>query len=320
MSTLSQVAFFGNGQAFEYLLARSLDNKLGEIAYLSKEALIELDKIIPAFLRRAEGEAAKVYREYLLDKELTPEKILTKLKFSKSPEHGKWGVSLEYFEKDGEEKIITALLYPKLHESFEQVFKKVKKLSKKQKEEILAQVLKKRNQRWYKVPRAFEKAYVAFDIVLNIGAWRDLHRHRILSHFRQRFSPYNGFDVPKEIAGTGLDRLFISAVKKAEDVFKKIEKKDKDIAQYAVTFSHRVRFMQKQNLRSFFWEAELRTIAQGHPDYRKIEQEKAKLVKKVYPIIGKYLMVDFNDYDFARRGTIEKIAQKEAKLLKELKK
>ena len=82
--------------------------------------------------------------------------------------------------------------------------------------------------------------------------------------------------------------------------------------------AHRVRFLQKQNLRSFFWQSELRTTSQGHPDYRRAEQEKAKLVKKIYLLLGSYLLVDFNDYGFARRGTIERIELREKKLLKEL--
>ena len=318
MSTLSQVAFFGNGQAFEYLMARSLSHPLGEIAYLANEAFEQLNKIIPAFLRRSEGEQAKEYRDYLVGKDIAIEKMLSKLKIKNGKQNTKL-VELIDYEKNGEEKIIAALLYPKLHVPFDRVLNTVLKMSLKQKKEILDSVFAKRKARWYKVPRAFEKAYVTFDMVLNNGAWRDLHRHRMLSQYRQRFSIYNGFDIPKDLIEAGLDKLFIEAVKKAEDVFKKIEKKDKDLAQYAVTMAHRVRFMQKQNLRAFFWQSELRTTSQGHPDYRKIEQEKAKLIKKVYPLIGSFLMVDFNEYDFARRGTIEKIEQREKKLLESLK-
>ena len=71
-------------------------------------------------------------------------------------------------------------------------------------------------------------------------------------------------------------------------------------------------------MRSFFWETELRTIPQGHPDYRKVEQEKARLIQKVYPLIGSYLQVDFNNYDFARRGDPEKIRKKEEALRRSL--
>ncbi len=50
-ATLSQLSLFGNGQALEYLINRSLDNKLGEIRWAGQRALEELNKIIPAFLR-----------------------------------------------------------------------------------------------------------------------------------------------------------------------------------------------------------------------------------------------------------------------------
>ena len=86
------------------------------------------------------------------------------------------------------------------------------------------------------------------------------------------------------------------------------------MAQYCCTFGHRVRFTQYQNMRALFWEAELRTTSQGHPDYRIIEQEKARQIQKIYPLISKYLMVDFTDYDFARRGDTKKIESKEAEL------
>jgi thymidylate synthase ThyX len=320
MATLSQVSFFGNGQAFEYLVARSLDHKLGEIRWAASEALMELNKIIPAFLRRAEGDTARIYRDYLNSRDVAAERISKKLKLNKQSGENEEMVKLIDFEVDGEDKIIAGLLYPKSSLSFEEIFKCVKRLSKKEKKEILDQVLAKRTTRWYKVPRAFEKAYVTFDILMNIGAWRDVHRHRMLSQYKQAFSIYNGYDVPKDFVGNELGKQFISAIEKAEAVFRKIEKKSPEVAQYAVTMAHRIRFMQKQNLRSFFWETELRTIAQGHPDYRKMEQEKAKLVKKIYPSIGEYLMVDMNDYDFARRGTAEKIEQKEKKLLQSIQK
>jgi thymidylate synthase ThyX len=197
MSTLSQVAFFGNGQAFEYLMARSLDNKLGEIKYLSTEAFEELDKIIPAFLRRSEGEAAAQYREYLNAKDNELEKLTKKLK-NKNSLKGNFIQMVDY-EKNGEEKVIAALIYPKLHISFEAAFKLVKKMSRAEKTKILDSIFTKRSARWYKVPRAFEAAFVTFDMVLNNGAWRDLHRHRMLSQYRQRFSFYNGYDVPKDL-------------------------------------------------------------------------------------------------------------------------
>ncbi len=55
---------------------------------------------------------------------------------------------------------------------------------------------------------------------------------------------------------------------------------------------------------------ELRTIPEGHPDYRVIEQEKFRQLQKVYPLITQFMHVNMDSYDFARRGQEERIAAK----------
>jgi len=317
MSTLSQVAFFGNGQAFEYMVTRSLDHHLGEIRWAGREAFIELSKIIPAFLRRAKSEQAAEYRKYLQERMRKMDKVATTLRLKRAKDTSET-VKLLSYDIDGEARVIASLLFPYSHLPYEDVLSFVSKMSDTRKDIILSRVLRKRRARWYKVPRAFESANVRFEITMNIGGWRDIHRHRILSQSRQRFSIHHGYDVPPELIEAKLELPFTSAIEKAEKVFRKIEKKDPELAQYAVTLSHKMRFIQEQNLRSLFWEAELRTIAQGHPDYRHIEQQKARIVQKIYPLIGKYMQVDFNEYHFARRGTAEKIKAKEEKLMREL--
>ena len=90
--------------------------------------------------------------------------------------------------------------------------------------------------------------------------------------------------------------------------------KDPFVAQYAPTLAHRIRFQQFENIREFFWEAELRTIPAGHADYRRIEQEKFRLLSEVYPLLASFAKVDMNDYDFARRGQEERSVRKLQKL------
>ena len=46
------------------------------------------------------------------------------------------------------------------------------------------------------------------------------------------------------------------------------------------------------------------------------EQEKIKLVDRIYPILSKYLLVDMQDYDFARRSDAAQIRRKEEELRK----
>jgi len=316
LATLSQVSFFANGQAFEYLINRSLEHPLEEIRWAGKRAYEELSKIIPAFLRRIEKEEAKVYRQYLSQRTKRVEEVLKEINWQKETIKVDENIKLIEYDPDGENKVLAGLLYFSLKEPFEKILAKVKKLTLKEKEKILAKILSDRRFRWYKVPRAFENVYLRFEIVLNIGAWRDLQRHRMQTQYYQRFNIHNGFDVPSELIELNLDKKFKETIFKMEDLFQKIEKIDSDIAQYSVSFAHRARFIQYQNLRQFFWEAELRTISQGHPDYRQIEKQKAKIIQKIYPLISKYLLVDFVDYDFARRESIAKIEKKEKEMLK----
>ena len=82
----------------------------------------------------------------------------------------------------------------------------------------------------------------------------------------------------------------------ADQLFRKLEPIDRDLAQYVVPLAYRMRFYQWQNFRQLFWETELRTVSQGHPDYRFIEQEKYRLVKEKFPLIASFMLVDMNDY------------------------
>lgn len=313
-STLSQVAFFANGQALEYALARSLSHPLGEIRWAGYASWQELSKVVPSFLRRLDTEPAVNYRKYLSERGERVRKAQTASGWQKEIQKEKPGVRLLEWDKDGENKVIAGLIYPESHESFDKILEKVGRMSAAQKESLLAEIFRDRTARWHKMPRALENAYLRFEINMNIGAWRDIHRHRMHTQQRQRWSAHHGYDVPAELVQNGLDKEFRSALDRLNDLFFKIEKYSPDLAQYACALAHRLRLTQYQNLRAFAWETELRTIPTGHPDYRKVEQEKVKLVREIYPMLGKYILADMNNYDFARRETQSQIDKKEQEL------
>ncbi|MFI5205763.1 MAG: FAD-dependent thymidylate synthase, partial [Candidatus Paceibacterales bacterium] len=314
VATVSQVAFFGNGQAFEYMINRGLDHNLGEIRWSSQRAWEELNKVMPAFLRRLESDGSKRYRDYMSKRGDRVQTALKEVGFSADISKNQPPVKLLEFDAQGEAKIIAGLIYPESHKSLDVILGEVLQWTPEAKETFLQTVLGGREAKHFKIPRAFELAPLKFEITMNIGAWRDLHRHRTQTQMRQRFTIEHGFDVPEGLQEAGLDQKYIAATRQAEEIFKKIVLVNPDMAQYCCTLGHNVRFIQYQNMRAFFWETELRTTSQGHPDYRKIEQEKARQIMAIYPLLAKYLMVDFNDYDFARRGDTKKIENKEAEL------
>ncbi|MEX0649500.1 MAG: FAD-dependent thymidylate synthase [Candidatus Andersenbacteria bacterium] len=325
VSTLSQVAFFGNGQAFEYAVTRSLKHPLGEVRWAGEQTYEELYSVTPSFLRRVKDEERKhiadSYQEYLAGRSTRMAPIAEKV-LSDTSRAGKQfdapNVELVEYDKSGEDKVIAGILYTAdgNHASWNEALAAVAKMSTKAKRQAIATYLSGRDQRWQKVGRAFENTYVRFELAMNIGAWRDLHRHRMLTQQRQLFTTTHGYDLPPEIQDAGLAEEFTSAIDKAARVFKKIEQHDVYSAQYAIPMAYRVQFQQWKNLRECFWEMELRTIPEGHPDYRVIEQMKFKLLQNTFPLITEHMHVNLENYDFARRGQEEKIQAKLAELEK----
>src|SRR4026207_1892232 len=65
MSTLGQVAFRGNAQAFEYLINRTTKHPLGELRWFAQDLKRELDKEIPSLLLRVSDDKSQEYQSYL---------------------------------------------------------------------------------------------------------------------------------------------------------------------------------------------------------------------------------------------------------------
>lgn len=326
MATLSQLAIRGNAQSFEYLINRTAKYPLGEMQLISKNLHKELKEEIPSLLLRLDDEPSKEYQRYLGERRENMKRKINSfykknaLDFLTAETQAK--VKLVEYDSFAEDKIITALLFsaPECHLTWDKILKFVKKMNTKEKLEILNQHFKGRTKRFEKVGRELENSYVRFEILMDIGAYRDLHRHRMLTQERQLFSCYHGYDIPDLIKEAGIVHRYTEALDKARILFLAISRKDPFLAQYVVPMAYRMRFYQYTNLRQLFWEIELRTISQGHPNYRKIEQEKFNLLKQKFSLISRFIKVDMNDYPLPRRGTEEEIIKKENQILERLSK
>ena len=329
-ATLTNVGFFGVGQAFEYVLTKCFAHPLFEIRQLAWEAQKELNQVIPSLVDRASSSRGKVYQKYVSDTEKALEKLTQR--YIRTDMQGYFtpgvevalhtgsgtessSVDLVEWDVDAEDRILASLLYKYSTLPFRQIKEKVSALSQKQKLEIIKKVVGRRQVRQHKLVRAFENTYYKFDIVGNLGIYRDLQRHRMLTQERQRFTTELGFEVPADLVLAGMDKLYIAAVGKIDNFYKRVKRDFPNQAQYVATFGHRIRWYQWENLRELAWETELRTGPQGHPDYRKIEQLKVEAVRKVHPSLVQALkFVDWNQYDLARRESEKRIDQKLAKV------
>lgn len=309
-ATLTNVGFFGVGQAYEYMLTKAYASPIAEIRQMATEAQKELNKVIPSLVERAMSPRGKIYQRFVKKTEKDLEVLAKKLTSAKSVETSS-GVELVDWDSDAEDKIIASLLYKYAVVSYEQILENVRKMSSKDKLKVIKKIVSGRKVRQHRLVRAFENTYYKFDIVANFGAYRDLHRHRMQTQERQRYTTELGFDVPHDLEMAKMDGRYTDAAKKVDKLYRRIKKRYPDQAQYLVMMGNRVRWYQWQNLRELAWETELRTGPQGHPDYRVIEHAKVEAVKKVHPVLSEALkFVDFNKYDLARRESEKRIDRK----------
>jgi len=212
--------------------------------------------------------------------------------------------------------IITALIFeqsPSL--SFDQIFKNVKKMSKKSKIKIIGQLINARQNRRHRPPRAFEMIGYTFDLLTNFGMFRDLHRHRALTLERQLLTTDHGFDTPNEIIELGIEKDFDDCMYLTKSVFQKMRHKFPEQSQYIVNFAYNYPYYMRFNLREATHLIELRTVPQGHADYRKVVQEMYRLINKKHPTLSKIMKyVDLNQYDLERFESEKRTEEKRKKI------
>ena len=92
--------------------------------------------------------------------------------------------------------LAASLLYPHTHYRFRQVRDAVASLSEQRVAELIELGLEHRG-RHDELPRAFAAANgLRFDILMDIGGFRDMHRHRRCTQLLQDYTTAHGYEVP----------------------------------------------------------------------------------------------------------------------------
>ena len=315
-STLTNVGITGNGRAFEYLLTILHSSGLQEERTLASKIHQELDTTIKSFVKRADDRYGKALQKYLSD--LKTIAVNLNKKHLKSKKSSNFLVNLIDFEptRKAEENIISAILYEQAQGiSYDDIRTQVKKMRPIIRKKIIQSFTNLRQNRRHRPPRAFEMTEYTFDFLTNFGMFRDFHRHRVLTLERQLLTTNHGFCIPEEIVSIGMKKDFEDCMYKSKEVFDAIHQKMPEQAQYVVNFAYNYPFFMRLNLREATHLIELRTVPQGHPDYRKVAQNMFKLIKKAHPNLGSIIkFVDLNEYKLERLEAEKKIEEKRKKL------
>jgi thymidylate synthase ThyX len=193
--------------------------------------------------------------------------------------------------------LATTLLYGVSHYSYRQLAQQVGSLEDARRNEIIALGARHRG-RHDELLRAFSAGQgLRFDILMDIGGFRDMHRHRRCIQILQPFTNAHGYEVPEGLAEAGLLQQYESAMTQAHEAFLNVSQAGLAAnAAYVLPLGTRTRALFKMDFAEALYIAELRSTPAGHFSYRRIAWEMYQAVARKHPALAQYFRVaDINE-------------------------
>ncbi len=303
-SALSNLGIYASGQAYESLLLHMRAHPLLEVRLYAQLMLDELVKVIPSFLKRVDvPERGVAWSTYMAETKSATRDLVDSMWATVVEDEPTEQVQLISFDPDGETRVLEAILFGNSTVSHDEAHKRVDAMSADERTTLMSTYVGNRQNRRHRPGRAFERTDYRFELVTDYGAFRDLQRHRLLTIEWQPLTAELGYDVPEVIVEAGLAERFEESLRRSADLYYDLRREFPEQAQYAVALAFRIRYVMQMNAREAMHLIELRSSPQGHPNYRRVAQEMARLVRDVAGherIADAMKYVDFSDTDLER--------------------
>jgi thymidylate synthase ThyX len=194
-----------------------------------------------------------------------------------------------------EVELATTLLYGGCHYSYRQLRQAVEAGGETRRREIVDLGLRHRG-RHDELLRPFSAGReFCFDILMDIGGFRDMHRHRRCVQIMQDFTIVHGFDTPPEVEAAGIRAEYEIAMNSSASAVEKLSAAGSveaaQNAQYAIPLAFRKRTLFKMDFAEALYISELRTTPAGHTSYRNVAYAMYEAVAAKYPALAKYFRV-----------------------------
>src|SRR5947209_15368024 len=148
-------------------------------------------------------------------------------------------------------ELATTLLYEHCHYPYRQIRQTVGAASQKLRQEIIDSGLRHRGKH-DEMLRAFcAGQQFRFDILMDIGGFRDMHRHRRCIQIGQGFTTKHGYDAPEELEAAGVRSGYDAAMNRASEVVEKLAQspgeESEEKSHYAIPLGFRKRTLFKMD-------------------------------------------------------------------------
>ncbi len=181
--------------------------------------------------------------------------------------------------------IAATLLYPVTSLPFRELYEIACAWSDRQRAEVIDVALQSRTRR-DEILAGFRGGLYAYDMVIDIGAYRDLHRHRRCQKFRQAYSGNLGFDTPALVMEAVAGETYAIAMQGALDAMHRLPPGASD---YLLPFGARSRFLFKMDFAEAEYISKLRSGVKGHFSYREIAWEMKVKMEQLEPELGRLI-------------------------------
>jgi thymidylate synthase ThyX len=288
---------------------RKLNPELG--AQAEQELLREI-RVAPTLVKYADPnfyeietrrELRQAARELMAHEQLAPSKAIVDL----------------LDDEPLEVEIATTLLYEHCHHSYRQIRQAVEAAGERRRREIIDLGLRHRGQH-DELLRAFRAGQqFRFDILMDTGAFRDMHRHRRCIQVMQPFTTQHGYEMLMDLEDAGVRGRFDAAMRRAQTAVETLARRGtcdegthaqrgtcgagaparerdsvpeaEENSQYAIPLAFRKRALFKMDFAEAVYITELRTTPAGHPSYRNVAYAMYEAVARKYPALAKYFRV-----------------------------
>ncbi|MGB9078507.1 MAG: FAD-dependent thymidylate synthase [Terracidiphilus sp.] len=199
-----------------------------------------------------------------------------------------------------EVELAATLLYWRSHHPYRQVRDAVAELPAYRVNEIVELGLRHRG-RHDEALRAFAAgAALRFDILMDIGGFRDMHRHRRCVQIKQGFTALHGYETPHDgdaagLAEAGMLGEYQAAIEGAHkgsaEIAAGTAPEAAMSALYLLPLATRVRCLFKMDFAEAQYISELRSAPAGHFSYRRVAWEMYLAVQRQHPSLARHIRV-----------------------------
>jgi thymidylate synthase ThyX len=181
--------------------------------------------------------------------------------------------------------IVASLLYPVTTRPYLELYEWALAASAAVRNEVIDVALRSRS-RYDELLKQFRGGQYVFDIVMDIGAYRDLHRHRRCVQLRQEYTFELGYGAPSAITAGPIRDRYTAAMDQLKRVYDELPQ---PAAQYLLPFGAHSRFLFKMDFAEIEYISKLRSGVKGHFSYRDIAWRMKLELEKVEPELARLI-------------------------------